>query len=159
MDFIQNWVKKLITIMIITSLLEVILPNKNLQKTVRVIMGLFILFTLLNPILVLFSLDEEEMMAVLPKINREQEWQKIKSDGEEMFVDINKRFDDIIEFKYGKDVVEEVSLKLEDGLLIKKIVIKINKASATKINQQDLINEMAEMFQVPIDNIIITTGG
>ncbi|MHB8169942.1 MAG: stage III sporulation protein AF [Thermincolia bacterium] len=53
MDVIREMVRNIAIIVVLTSLLEMLLPVSNMQRFVRVVMGLFIIVTLLNPVLAL----------------------------------------------------------------------------------------------------------
>lgn len=46
---ISGWVKNIILIVLFASFLELLLPNSSLQRFIRVIMGLLIMLTILNP--------------------------------------------------------------------------------------------------------------
>lgn len=48
---ITNWVKYIIFIVLFAYFLELLLPNNSMQRFVRVIMGLFIMLAILNPVI------------------------------------------------------------------------------------------------------------
>lgn len=48
--FFTIWVKTIIFAVLFATFLEFLLPNSNMQRFVKVIMGLFIMLTVLNPI-------------------------------------------------------------------------------------------------------------
>ncbi|MDF2572739.1 MAG: stage sporulation protein [Sporomusa sp.] len=45
------WVKSIIFVVLFASFLELLLPNNSMQRFIRVIMGLFIMLAILNPII------------------------------------------------------------------------------------------------------------
>lgn len=47
---LSSWVKSIVLVVLFASFLELLLPNGSLQRFIRVIMGLFIMLTILNPI-------------------------------------------------------------------------------------------------------------
>jgi len=49
--FITVWIKGIIFVVLFASFLELLLPNNSMQRFVRVIMGLFIMLAILNPII------------------------------------------------------------------------------------------------------------
>ncbi|MFZ3170681.1 MAG: stage III sporulation protein AF [Carboxydocellales bacterium] len=55
METLSNLVRSLAIIIILAGLLEMFLPSKNLKPSVQVIIGLFILVTILNPLLGLLN--------------------------------------------------------------------------------------------------------
>ena len=50
-DIFTNWVKHIIFVVLFASFLELLLPSSSMQRFVRVIMGLFIMLSILNPII------------------------------------------------------------------------------------------------------------
>ena len=48
-NFLSSWVKNLALALIIVSILEMILPNNKTKKYVKMIMGLYILFSIISP--------------------------------------------------------------------------------------------------------------
>ncbi|QDR80809.1 stage III sporulation protein AF [Sporomusa termitida] len=50
-DSVTVWVKSIIYVVLFASFLELLLPNSSMQRFIRVIMGLFILLAILNPII------------------------------------------------------------------------------------------------------------
>ena len=48
-NFMSTWVKNLSLALIIVSILEMLLPNNKTKKYVKMIMGLYILFSIISP--------------------------------------------------------------------------------------------------------------
>ncbi|MCK4259735.1 MAG: stage III sporulation protein AF [Halanaerobiales bacterium] len=57
-EMLKEWIKNLATIVIFSSILEMLLPNNSLKKYVKVVMGFFILLTILNPLFSLIRFDQ-----------------------------------------------------------------------------------------------------
>ena len=49
-DFINSWVQGIVVAVIITTILEMILPNGNSKKYIRVVLGIYVLFHIITPI-------------------------------------------------------------------------------------------------------------
>jgi stage III sporulation protein AF len=64
MDWLGGWLKTIIMAILIASFVDLLLPNNKMQSYVKTVMSLFILLTLLTPILELFQHkgSVEEMM-------------------------------------------------------------------------------------------------
>lgn len=64
MQILHNWLVTLVGAVLITNLLEMLLPESQLQKFVRVILGIFITITILNPLFSLIhqNIDFEHIM-------------------------------------------------------------------------------------------------
>jgi stage III sporulation protein AF len=48
---LTDWIKNIIFVVLFASFLELLLPSSSMQRFVRVIMGLFIILAILNPII------------------------------------------------------------------------------------------------------------
>ncbi|WP_245754940.1 stage III sporulation protein AF [Pelosinus propionicus] len=48
---LTDWIKNIIFVVLFASFLELLLPSSNMRRFVRVIMGLFIMLAILNPII------------------------------------------------------------------------------------------------------------
>ncbi|BBB92911.1 stage III sporulation protein AF [Methylomusa anaerophila] len=51
MASVTQWVKSIVFVVMFAAFLEILLPNNSMQRFVRVITGLFIMLTILNPII------------------------------------------------------------------------------------------------------------
>lgn len=50
-SFISSWAEQIIVAVIIATIIEMILPNGNSKKYIKVVIGIYVLFTILSPIL------------------------------------------------------------------------------------------------------------
>jgi stage III sporulation protein AF len=91
MAWLSDWLRDIIAVILLAVFVELLLPNKAMQRYARLVVGLFILLTILSPILKLIQsdfgakLDEgmenwsksamtrEEQMAGLNQITRDAE--------------------------------------------------------------------------------------
>ena len=48
-NFLSSWVKNLCLALIVVSILEMLLPNNKTKKYVKMVMGLYILFSIIEP--------------------------------------------------------------------------------------------------------------
>ena len=51
-EFIKNWANQIIVAVIISTIIEMILPSGNNKKYIKIIIGLYVLFTIIQPIIV-----------------------------------------------------------------------------------------------------------
>lgn len=49
-SFISLWVKEIITVLIIVIMLDIIIPETHNKKFIKLVMGLFVLYTIVKPI-------------------------------------------------------------------------------------------------------------
>lgn len=54
-SFFSKWAQGIIVAIIITVIIEMILPEGNNKKYIKMVLGIYVLYTILNPILLKFS--------------------------------------------------------------------------------------------------------
>ena len=84
MDALQELVRSLATVIILTSFLEMLLPNSKMKNYTRLILGLFVIVIILNPVLAfLGSPDAFSAQAWVPS-SQEQDMDNILKDAQEL---------------------------------------------------------------------------
>ena len=48
-NFLSSWVKNLCLALIVVSILEMLLPNNKTKKYIKMVMGLYVLFSIIAP--------------------------------------------------------------------------------------------------------------
>lgn len=56
-SFLKTWINQIIVAVIITTIIEMILPNGNNKKYIKMVIGLYILFTIIQPVITKFTGD------------------------------------------------------------------------------------------------------
>lgn len=59
MEFMRSWITNITVVIIFTMLMEILIPNNNMKKFSKVIMGLLIILVIVKPFLLLKGLGEE----------------------------------------------------------------------------------------------------
>lgn len=104
MEFIKEWITNIILFVLLATVIDMLLPNSNLQKYTKMITGLLLIAVILTPIFKLISNDFEEVLASVPAI---------KGTGEknlENSIEMKKR-----EIQAWQDayILEEMAVQLE----------------------------------------------
>lgn len=156
--FLSSWVKNLALALIIVSILEMILPNNKTKKYVKMIMGLYILFSIISPFIensTKLNFDNLDLNQYIEetqiKTNKVDEVNQTSMDNR-----LNQLYNEELE-KDIKQKIEEKGYELEkckvtahisqDDSGIEKIILKING----KINEKD-----EENTTDTVENKIIT---
>lgn len=63
MIWISEWLKEIIFVVLIAVFIELLLPNRSMERYVKFVVSLLILLTILSPIIRLFSGDTEQKLA------------------------------------------------------------------------------------------------
>ena len=149
-EFISNWAKGLTMAVIIISILEMILPNNKTKKYVRMIMGVFLLFTIISPF-IQNDIKQELSVANLEDLFSNQT--QIESKDEKNQTSMNERIEELYIQELEKDIKNKMN---EKGYEIEKIKIDVNIAdeqSETKINKIKLkLQKMQESEETTTKN-------
>ncbi|QAY66251.1 stage III sporulation protein AF [Paenibacillus protaetiae] len=62
MDFLSDWLRNIIAVILLAVFVELLLPNKAMQRYARLVVGLFVLLTLMTPIFQLLQGDFEQKL-------------------------------------------------------------------------------------------------
>lgn len=87
LNHLEMWIRNIVVIIVLTSFVELLLPRNQLEKYTRVVLGLFIVIAILNPMLNLFNGNYDfrrvsELLAV--EENKAPEMSQIKQAGKEL---------------------------------------------------------------------------
>lgn len=150
-NFLSSWVKNLALALILVSILEMILPNNKTKKYVKMVMGLYILFSIISPFI------ENSNIFDLNKITLDTynaETQTVSATDEKVDqTSMDKRLNQIYEEELEKSIfqkIEENGYEVESCNVkahiskndsgIEKIVLKVKK----KIKKDGSLNEDEE---------------
>ena len=70
MEFIKEWVTNIILFILLATVIDMLLPNSNMQKYTKMVIGLLLITIILSPILKLISSDFEGRLAMLPILEK-----------------------------------------------------------------------------------------
>lgn len=132
-----SWVKYIIFVVLFASFLELLLPNSSMQRFVRVIMGLFIMLAILNPVIDLvqnhltpsqvpvLSANSANSMVILNNAKT------VARDREQLSAEI-----------YKKELAQQMKVMITalDGVADVKVVIDTNHSNNNKLS--NMINSV-----------------
>ena len=153
-EFLSSWAQGIIVAVIIATLIEMILPNSSSKKYVKVVIGMYILFTIVSPIIKKVGGKDIN----LNTINIEKYEQQIaKSDNT-----ISRKFEDnntrSIKDIYVSNLKADISAKLkEKGYEIDTSDIQIKDDESYTIEKITLKLIKMEQKQEKNNEIVINT--
>ena len=141
-NFLSSWVKNLSLALIIVSILEMILPNNKTKKYVKMVMGLYILFSIISPFME--NSDEFNLNNVNLYLEETEQTSSISDNIDQSSMD--NRLNEIYKEQLQKDIITKIqdmgyeieSCKVtahisQEDSGIEKIILKIK----SKINEGD----------------------
>ena len=167
-NFLSSWVKNLCLALIVVSILEMLLPNNKTKKYVKMVMGLYILFSIIAP----FVENSSELKFDIEDLYEKYltETSTISENTDQASMD--NRLNELYKEKLEKDItqkldeegyiVEECNVKAHisnDDNGIELITLKIKEKKNTndannenKIGLEDkIVNEIQKIQKVEID--------
>ena len=151
-NFLSSWVKNLSLAIVVVSILEMLLPNNKTKKYVKMVMGLYILFSIISPFIKNSDKLNFENIDVSSYINEELNTSNVEVNQESM----DKRLKEI----YIEELENDITKKLkEKGYTIeyckvdanisqenndsgiKKITLKLDKKEEAKTDETSKANE------------------
>ena len=131
-EVLSSWAKGLGLSIVVVSILEMILPNNKTKKYVRMVMGIYILFNIISPLVKnqdTFSLSEINFE------NNNYETSEV-SNIEVDQTSMNERIEEL----YAKELKEDITEKLEEkGFLVDKCNVEVK---ITNDNNEDRIKKI-----------------
>lgn len=138
LEFLVSWAEQLIIALIIIIMVELIIPNSNYRKYIKVILGIFIIYTMFNPLISgkLKKVDFGEVFSYEESTNYIENQNQI---------DYNKQIQQVYKEKFKETLCEDLKQKgyeakeietdleyNEEKINIKKLQFKISKFTQTE---------------------------
>lgn len=142
-SFISSWTQGIIVSVIIASIIEMILPDGNSKKYVKVVIGVFILFSIVSPVINKFTKKEINISSIVD-VEKYSDAKQVSSTNLEVNTSLN------IKQMYETSLKVDIKSKIESkGFKVKDITINISD-DEYKIEKIDIgimgeINEESEV--------------
>ncbi len=142
-SFISSWTQGIIVSVIIASIIEMILPDGNSKKYVKVVIGVFILFSIVSPVINKFTKKEINISSIVD-VEKYSDAKQVSSTNLEVNTNLN------IKQMYETNLKVDIKSKIESkGFKVKDITINISD-DEYKIDKIDIgimgeINEESEV--------------
>ena len=169
-EFFKSWCEGIIVAVILSMIIESILPEGNHKKYVKVVIGIYIIFTILNPFLGKLDMNMEfENMLNLPTV---ETYSVNTANIQELYANgIEETLKNAIQEEFGNSVgkieieydekyenIEKIELQIQENGVSKIEKVEIgNQAESTKNNMdyENIKNYIAENYQVDKNKIFI----
>ena len=134
-SFMNSWAGGIIIAVIIISLIEMILPEGKNKKYIKVILGLFLLFTILSPIVTKISKQDFKINDVMENVLQENTKQYASISDEIANVN-NQSIREVYLTNLKNDMKEKLK---EKGYLAKSIEIELEDGEEYRIKSVNLV--------------------
>lgn len=135
MNFLNSWLQGITISVIVATIIEMILPNGNTKKYVKVVLGIYIVFNIITPIINQLTNSNFELSSI---INIEEYTKKMDT-YEVSSNNIEKSNEENIKQIYISNLKNDITAKLEEKeYLVKKVDVKIENDETYKIKNIEL---------------------
>lgn len=116
-DFLSKWIEQIAIAVIIASIFEMLLPDGNIKKYVKMILGIYVVFSIILPF------TDNKVMGkfdISKKIDEYSENNKYYANNE---ISIDKKLNKIYEDTFEKELIQTIE---KEGFVVYKCVVKGN---------------------------------
>lgn len=143
-EFFSSWAKGIGVTVVIISIFEMILPNNTSKKYIRIVLGIYLLFNIISPIisnkdvLNVKDIDLEEISTTSTEVNQTSMNSRIKKlYDKELEKDITKKLKEKGYEVITCNVMSQISTKEDEDTKINKIKLKVKKTDNKEENQKE----------------------
>lgn len=164
MEWFSSWSKGIVIALIISTLVEMIIPDNNSKKYIKIIIGIFIVYTIISPIIEkLLGQDINEYIEVdnyiqasSSNVEENKDFQAKANESIKKIYVQNLQNDIKTKLKSKGYIAESININIsnDDSYNIEKIEVKINEKVAVNENEKQTktIVDTIRYIQVKIDN-------
>ncbi|EIJ78821.1 stage III sporulation protein AF [Bacillus methanolicus PB1] len=130
MNFLKEWITNIILFILLATVIDMLLPNSNLQKYAKIVTGLLLIAIILTPVLKLFSNDFETALSSIALFENSREKNM------ENLIEMKKKEIQASQHAY---ILEQMAVQLEkdaEGELMEQYGLEITKIDFL-VNEDD----------------------
>ena len=121
-NFLSSWVKNLCLVLIVVSILEMLLPNNKTKKYVKMVMGLYILFSIIEP----FIENSNELKFNVEDLYNQYSVETLAESENVNQKSMDSRLDELYKQKLENDIVQKLD---EEGYVVEDCDVKAHISS------------------------------
>lgn len=157
MDFLSYWLQGIVIAVIITTIIELILPNSNSKKYIKVVLGVYVVFNIITPIVNQFFDSNFELSSIVDVDEYMKKMELYEVDNENKNID--KTNEENIKNIYISNLENDMKAKLKDkGYMVENVEFEIENTDTYEIQSVNIIlkkNEKQEMESNTLENKVI----
>ena len=142
-EFFSSWAEQIVLAVIIATIIELILPNSKNKKYIQMVIGIYILFNIISPVI-----NNKELLTSIDEYNLEQYNNTTNS----QYVIDQSSMDKRLEKIYLEELENNIKNKfIENGYVISKCIIDAELDTSKK-------NAGIHLIKVILQNVTDETG-
>ncbi|MCI8361903.1 MAG: stage III sporulation protein AF [Clostridia bacterium] len=135
MEFITSWIQGIIIAVIIGSIIEMLIPNGNSKKYIKVVIGVYIVFSIVSPVISKFTGNEFKLDSIIDINKYEDKIASYEVDTKNLENTNNSNIKEV----YILNLKKDIKAKIEDkGYIVNSIQIEIENTEEYKPKNIDI---------------------
>lgn len=173
MEFLNTWLQGIIISVVIATIVEMILPEGNNKKYVKIVLGVYVVFNIITPIINKLTQNNFEISSIINIEKYTKQFETYEVDSKNIDIEnVNKtNIKNIYINNLKKDmkakieergyVVENIKIKLEDSedYIVEELIIYLDKKDIKKDNDNNNTKEIIDSInEIKIEDINISNN-
>lgn len=173
MEFLNTWLQGIIISVVIATIVEMILPEGNNKKYVKIVLGIYVVFNIITPIINKLTQNNFEISSIINIEKYTKQFETYEVDSKNIDIEnVNKtNIKNIYINNLKKDmkakieergyVVENIKIKLEDSedYIVEELIIYLDKKDIKKDNDNNNTKEIIDSInEIKIEDINISNN-
>ncbi|WP_027340168.1 stage III sporulation protein AF [Halonatronum saccharophilum] len=146
MNVLRDWVRNIVLVILFANFIEILLPNSQMRKYVKVVMGFFIILVILNPLLSILEFGSGDYNIFESSIDDAPSFQRILSKGERM-----REEDSQVRSDYKLALSKQIRAIIRLNTDVENIGVDIELGSANNIEQVVIRGEDKRVIPVEVN--------
>lgn len=120
-EFFNSWIQGIVIAVIIATIIEMLLPKGNNKKYIQVVIGIYIVFTIISPIIQNFFQKEWT-------ISLKDYWEELEGESTQTSTALEGNNQKNIQEIYKRNLEKDMQAKIEkQGYIVQNIEIQLSK--------------------------------
>ena len=160
-DFISMWAKQIVVAVIIATVIEMLIPNGSSKKYIKTIIGIFVLFNIITPIINKFSNGSIDINSIINLDEYTKQMESKENTFNNLETSNNSNIKEIYLYNLKKDIKNklqekeyivnsiDVSIQSGDDYKIKEIILDLEKNKTTSNidtdKEENVVNKIEQV--------------
>jgi stage III sporulation protein AF len=144
MEFLTGWIANIIVFILLATIVDMLLPNSNLQRYAKMVTGLLLIVIILTPLFKFFSYNFDEILATATSpVSSEEE-------NIENLIEFKKKEIQALHRAYS---LEEVAVQMKEGVedeMMKRFNLNVSHVSIEVDESIHVTSDSTEHFSVNV---------
>ena len=165
MNFLNSWLQGIMIAVIVSTIIEMIIPNGNSKKYIKVVLGVYVVFNIITPVVNKFFHSDFEISSILNMEEYTEKMEAYETDSK----NIEQSNENSIKQIYVSNLKKDIKAKLEErGYNVTQIKIEIVNddtyqiksifLSLNKKEEKEETSQTTSINEIEIEKIEIQVG-